>query len=56
MTTPSLFVVSIERYVFFPDIIVQLICTIVFFAIFNWKYGWFNWTSLVRTLRHPEIS
>ena len=56
MTTPSLFVVSIERFVFFPDIIVELISTIVLFAIFNWKYGWFNWTSLVRTLRHPKIS
>ena len=56
MTTPSLFVIPMEHFVFFPDILVNLIFTTVLFAIFNWKYKWFSWTSLVRTLRHPEMS
>ena len=46
LSTPSLFLIPMERFVFFPDIIMQLVSCIALFAIFNWKYGWFSWTKL----------
>lgn len=45
MPTPSLFVISIDRFAFFPDVIVQLISSTVLLAIFNWKYRWFSWAT-----------
>ena len=45
MPTPSLFVISMDRFAFFPDVIVQLISSTVLLAIFNWKYRWFSWAT-----------
>ena len=54
MLSPSLFVVPMEGYTLFPDVIFESCVMSILFVIFNQKYRWFRWrdvTAKVLTTR-----
>ena len=54
MGAPSLFVIQIEEYSFFPDILFQAGLYSLLFVLFNSKYKWFNWKAVWDKLSREE--
>jgi membrane protease YdiL (CAAX protease family) len=48
MATPSLFVIQVEKFSLFPDILVQAITYFLLFILFNYKYKWFSWKPILK--------
>ncbi|MDP6770492.1 MAG: CPBP family intramembrane metalloprotease, partial [Anaerolineales bacterium] len=47
MHTPSLFIIPIDGYEFFPGTPVELITLVIMFLVFNRKYQWINLSKLL---------
>ena len=49
--SPALFLIEVEEFRLFPDIIVLWVMLAIVLAILNWKYRWFSYSRLAASLK-----